>query len=205
MSRLSRWSRRKLSEETDVIQADEPELVESVQTSEQTTQEPDGEPPSAPLEPGSLDATLPDPDNLPAGSDFKAFMQAGVSDALRRRALRRMFSGGHYGIRDGLDDYDHDYRQLLKPLASEMAQRLRQWTRKLEESEPEPELETNDPVERAEFTTPEEPNIQESAQELMPSRDEDTVDAQRELETSAENDTSTSKGGYTKDGLARSR
>lgn len=206
MSRLSRWSRRKLSEETDVIQVDAPELAESVHTSEQTTQEPDSDSPSSlsePPEPGSLDATLPDPDSLPAGSDFKAFMQAGVSDALRRRALRRIFSGDHYGIRDGLDDYDHDYRQLLKPLASEMAQRLRQWTRKLEESEPEPELEpeleTIDPVERAELATPEEPNIQasaqESPQELTSSHDEDAVDARRALETSAESNTSTTKGG----------
>ncbi|MCE9662354.1 DUF3306 domain-containing protein [Halomonas sp. M5N1S17] len=199
MSRLSRWSHRKLSEEADVIQADEPELVESVQTSEQSMQGPGSDTPpspSVPPEPGSLDATLPDPDNLPAGSDFKAFMQAGVSDALRRRALRKMFSGGHYGIRDGLDDYDDDYRQLLKPLASEMAQRLRQWTRKLEESEPDPE--TTDPVERAELTTPDEPNIQastqESPRELTSSRDEDAVDARRALETSAESNTSTSKG-----------
>ncbi len=126
MSRLSRWSRRKLG-----IDAEEKVLAEPpAARNDQSDQAPEPEP-------GSLDATLPDPDSLPSGSDFKAFLQAGVSDALRRRALRRMFSSDHYGIRDGLDDYDDDYRQRLKPLTSELAQRLRQWTRRVEDGEPE--------------------------------------------------------------------
>ncbi|MFO8046691.1 MAG: DUF3306 domain-containing protein [Halomonas sp.] len=135
MSRLSRWSRRKLG-----VDADEEVLAKPpASRNDHVDQAPAPEP-----EPGSLDATLPDPDNLPSGSDFKAFLQAGVSDALRRRALRRMFSGDHYGIRDGLDDYDDDYRQQLKPLANELAQRLRQWTRPVEESEPEAEAGESD-------------------------------------------------------------
>jgi len=130
MSRLSRWSRRKLGVDVEEDVPAEPPAARN----DQVDQAPD---PASEPEPGSLDATLPDPDGLPAGSDFKAFLQAGVSDALRRRALRRMFSGDHYGIRDGLDDYDDDYRQRLKPLTSELAQRLRQWTRRVEETEPE--------------------------------------------------------------------
>ncbi|WP_290904466.1 DUF3306 domain-containing protein [Halomonas sp.] len=127
MSRLSRWSRRKLGDEL-VEEAPAEEAVAAREEAEQPT--------AAEPEPGSLDASLPDPDALPAGSDFTAFLQAGVSDGLRRRALRRMFSGDHYGIRDGLDDYDDDYRQRLKPLAAELAQRLRHWTRQLDEEEP---------------------------------------------------------------------
>ncbi|MBB3330433.1 hypothetical protein BDK63_001299 [Halomonas campaniensis] len=128
MSRLERWSRRKLGDE----------LEEEAPAEGAVAAREEAEPPAAAEpEPGSLDATLPDPEDLPAGSDFTAFLQAGVSDGLRRRALRRMFSGDHYGIRDGLDDYDDDYRQRLKPLAGELAQRLRQWTRRVEEEEPQ--------------------------------------------------------------------
>lgn len=132
MSRLSRWSRRKLGE-----QADDIERPESVSPAGETVPEAAGveTPTSPPPEPGSLDASLPDPDTLPAGSDFTAFLKQGVSDGLRRRALRRMFSGKHYGIRDGLDDYDDDYRARLKPLTSEVARRLRQWTRQPDETE----------------------------------------------------------------------
>ncbi|WP_254274694.1 DUF3306 domain-containing protein [Halomonas sp. 3H] len=128
MSRLDRWSRRKLGEELE-----EEAPAESPVAAREEAEQPAATEP----EPGSLDATLPDPEDLPAGSDFTAFLQSGVSDGLRRRALRRMFSGDHYGIRDGLDDYDDDYRQRLKPLASELAQRLRQWTRRVDEAESE--------------------------------------------------------------------
>lgn len=131
MSRLSRWSRRKLGDEFEGEAPAEGPVISEQGAEQAAATEP---------EPGSLDATLPDPEDLPAGSDFTAFLQAGVSDGLRRRALRRMFSGDHYGIRDGLDDYDDDYRQRLKPLAGELAQRLRQWTRQADEPESEADI-----------------------------------------------------------------
>ncbi|PXX95338.1 DUF3306 domain-containing protein [Halomonas sp. LBP4] len=180
MNRLSRWSRRKLGEQTEDVELPEPAA---------TTVEPAPESPGAdtrPPEPGSLDDSLPDPDTLPAGSDFTAFMQRGVSDGLRRRALRRMFSGERYGIRDGLDDYDDDYRERLKPLASELAQRLRQWTRQLDESELEPAV--ADPAGEAEIAEGEE------QREAMPAPDEDTVDARRVVAASAETGTPPAKG-----------
>lgn len=39
-----------------------------------------------------------------------------------------MFAADHYHHRDGLNDYDDDYRQL-KNLSQEVADRLREWTR----------------------------------------------------------------------------
>lgn len=135
MSRLSRWSQRKRADA--MANEREPgrrDPVESV--GEEAAMAPDGAPPTGTAEldasspePGSLDHTLPDPDTLPPGSDIKAFLAPGVSAGLRRRALRRLFAADHYGIRDGLDDYDEDYRRHLRPLAGELAQRLRQWAR----------------------------------------------------------------------------
>lgn len=140
MSRLERWSRRKRGDDnTGVAEASNVDPViddtrgaesgDSLDTLDHDSEadnvvQGSGEPPA----PGSLDATLPDPESLAPGSDIKAFLEPGVSSGLRRRALRRLFAGDKYGIRDGLDDYDHDYREMLKPLASELAQRMRKWT-----------------------------------------------------------------------------
>lgn len=136
MSRFERWSRRKLGEEVP----DEPDREPVARTSEHTQDESAGETsqdmavePEG-LAPGSLDHTLPDPDDLPAGSDFTAYLKEGVSGQLRRRALRRLWTSGNYGVRDGLDDYDENYREVLKPLARDVAEQLRRWTRPSEEA-----------------------------------------------------------------------
>lgn len=150
MSRLERWSRLKRnvpqeadtpsprSESVDEASTEQhaalrnsadPEhnASEALQTPEQATEQTP--------EPGSLDHTLPDPDTLAAGSDFSAFMLPGVSGALRRRALKRLWATGNYNVRDGLDDYDADYHKLLKPMASELASKLRRWTHEVEKVE----------------------------------------------------------------------
>jgi len=135
MSRFERWSRRKLGQQTnEPVEAPPQEALRQAQETEgaaadaSPTEAVESEP-----APGSLDATLPDPDSLPADADFSAYLVKGVSSQLRRRALRRLWSTGGYGVRDGLDDYDENYREVLKPLARDLADQLRRWTR------PEPE------------------------------------------------------------------
>ncbi|XGA80349.1 DUF3306 domain-containing protein [Halomonas sp. CH40] len=91
-------------------------------------------PEEVPPAPGSLDHTLPDPETLDAGSDFSAFMSPGVSSALRRKALRQLWSTGDYNIRDGLNDYDQDFKAQLKPMAADMADKVRQWSKKVEDA-----------------------------------------------------------------------
>ncbi len=137
MSRFERWSRLKRGEvpasseaplpprKAETQEGDAPDRVPLDLDHADRAAAPSGSP-----APGSLDHTLPDPDTLPAGSDIKAYLAAGVSSGLRKRALRRLFAADHYGIRDGLDDYDDDYREKLQPLASEVAERLRNWTRR---------------------------------------------------------------------------
>ncbi|WP_083007243.1 DUF3306 domain-containing protein [Halomonas sp. GT] len=148
MSRFERWSRKKRGVESDEADAAldnppngsaEPKSGLEADAISATSSDDDlldaeatvDDPP--PL-PGSLDHTLPDPDNLPAGSDFSGFMAPGVSAALRRRALKRLWATGNYNVRDGLDDYDADYRQQLKPMATELASKLRRWANKAEEA-----------------------------------------------------------------------
>lgn len=145
MSRLERWSRLKRNVETeeDVSTASQQDLAAVDDVAADADASPrheagptdaENEHPQAPPEPGSLDHTLPDPETLQAGSDFSAYMVPGVSGALRRQALKRLWATGNYNVRDGLDDYDADYNKLLKPMSSELAGKLRKWTHKVEEA-----------------------------------------------------------------------
>jgi hypothetical protein len=149
MSRLERWSRLKRNVETqeeasvasqqetatiNELPADPGAVVHDEAGQPEAESERPQAPPAPAPEPGSLDHTLPDPETLQAGSDFSAYMVPGVSGALRRQALKRLWATGNYNVRDGLDDYDADYHKLLKPMSSELAGKLRQWTHKVEEA-----------------------------------------------------------------------
>lgn len=102
---LNRWSRRKQSQGGN-DSAQTPELSPE-QTSEETA--PDGE--DAALDP----ATLPDIDSLDKESDFTVFMQDGVPEELRVRALRKLWTTDPVLANlDGLNDYDEDFGAILK-------------------------------------------------------------------------------------------
>ncbi|WP_227370636.1 DUF3306 domain-containing protein [Halomonas sp. M20] len=162
MSRFERWSRRKRGLETEErsdeqLPATPPSPTQSVQeqmheegpqegsfvSEEEQAQtnppEASHSPPNG--QPEHIDAELPDPDTLAPESDFSAFLQANVSPALKRRALRRMFMAENYNVRDGLDDYDHDFTKMRK-LSTETSAQLRSWMRKLTEETDEPMDET---------------------------------------------------------------
>lgn len=55
------------------------------------------------------DADMPPIESLNEKSDFSGFMSPGVSSQLRKLALRKLFAGAGFNIRDGLDDYDEDF------------------------------------------------------------------------------------------------
>lgn len=183
MSRFERWSRLKRGE----VPAQAPASSERPLTSRESedsdeeglgSDEWKSTVSSDEVPPGSLDHTLPDPDTLPAGSDIKAYLASGISSGLRKRALRRLFSATHYGIRDGLDDYDDDYRQTLQPLASEVADRLRNWTRQAED--------TDDDASQAHAVTRDVPPA--DASEAEEPVDEDSVTSSPEKSRTSGND-----------------
>ena len=101
---LSRWARRKAEvQESEAAQA----------TAAQETAERD-----LPEEPDDRDrpvteeeiAALPDPDSLEHGADFKPFLRPGIPQALRQRALRRIWRvNPAIGFLDGMNEYDLDY------------------------------------------------------------------------------------------------
>jgi hypothetical protein len=67
--------------------------------------------------PGAVDADtqavdLPDPEHLTYESDFSGFLKEGVSEEVRRMALRKLWrSNPVLANLDGLNDYDEDFRK----------------------------------------------------------------------------------------------
>lgn len=53
-------------------------------------------------------------ESLTADSDYADFLSPGVSEGLRKLALRKLFHGEAFNIRDGLDEYDDDFTQFEK-------------------------------------------------------------------------------------------
>jgi hypothetical protein len=109
---LERWSRRKaavrrgepLPEQVEET-APETEASEAAASCETAPAEPSTE---VPVEEAKLE--LPDIDSLDVGSDFKIFMRKEVPEALRKKALRKLWRVNPIINRhDGLDDYCGDY------------------------------------------------------------------------------------------------
>lgn len=97
----SRWSRRKRETQTGEPAA----ALDQVAGTE-------GAPAAdLPADPGDSEVpALPDPDTLNIEADFTVFLKDGVPEALRRRALRRLWRlNPVFANLDGLNDYDEDY------------------------------------------------------------------------------------------------
>lgn len=105
---LSRWARRKQhgrsrtsEKQTAAIDQDETSTAAKVDTTGAS---------EADAARQEMVDNLPDPDSLTEQDDFTQFLQEGVPDDLRNRALRRLWrSNPVYAVRDGLNDYDLDY------------------------------------------------------------------------------------------------
>lgn len=65
--------------------------------------------------PASEELDLPDVDSLDKDSDYTGFLREGVPEALRNRALRKLWlSDPVLANLDGLNDYDEDFTLLFK-------------------------------------------------------------------------------------------
>jgi len=108
---VSRWSRRKqqvAKEESDQDVNSTAEVAEEVVDPEQIKAEK--------LEALNklTDQDMPDVETLDENSDFSGFMSTSVTEGLRKMALKKLFMGASYNIRDGLDEYDGDYTKFEK-------------------------------------------------------------------------------------------
>lgn len=69
----------------------------------------------------SISPTLEDAARLTPDSDYSAFVAQGVDKAVRRVALKRLFSDPHFNLIDGLDIYMGDYNRTSPVSASMLA------------------------------------------------------------------------------------
>jgi hypothetical protein len=99
---LGRWSRLKAeAREREVSPASAPGAPGSAEPPEAVAEaSPDAPPPAV---------ELPDLETLDQDSDYSAFLTPGVDAALRKRALRKLFSSPKFNVFDGLDTYRDDF------------------------------------------------------------------------------------------------
>jgi len=69
---------------------------------------------------------LPAVDKLTPESDFSPFMHPKVEDALRRVALKKLFSDPHFNTPDPFEPYSRDWN-VADPISDEMREGLEQW------------------------------------------------------------------------------
>jgi hypothetical protein len=93
--------------------------------------------------------TLPPVDKLTPESDFSGFMHPKVEDALRRVALKKLFSDPHFNVPDPYEAYSGDWT-VGEPIPDEMlatlnqAQQLLFSDKKKEEKEEETQVAKDD-------------------------------------------------------------
>lgn len=99
---LERWSRKKARARAGMPEEEPADAAGAAPSTGAAGPEPDGgEAPAA--------VVLPDLDELDQDSDYSAFLAPGVDEALRRRALRKLFRSPKFNVLDGLDDYCEDF------------------------------------------------------------------------------------------------
>lgn len=89
---------------------------------------------------------LPPVDHLTPESDFTGFMHPKVEDALRRAALKKLFSDPHFNVPDPYEAYSGDWTGG-EPISEEMLKTLNQarthlFDDKAKEERPEEKTET---------------------------------------------------------------
>ena len=122
---VSRWSRRKHESRNAnsnagvVAEQERPEHKYGQKHALKPGQEPGQELSQEPADKNTAekiltDADMPDIESMTADSDYTGFLSPGVSEDLRKHALRKLFSSDMFNIRDGLDDYDDDFTSFAK-------------------------------------------------------------------------------------------
>jgi len=114
---LRRWSRRKAQERREPPPA--PADAEANGVTEPAAPE------NAPDVPVLTDADMPPIESLDKDSDYTPFLSPGVSEALRTRALRRLFHSGMFNERCPLDSEFYDFRGE-EPLGSVITHEMRE-------------------------------------------------------------------------------
>ncbi|PFG56120.1 uncharacterized protein DUF3306 [Vibrio sp. ES.051] len=141
---LSRWSKRKLEESsnlgdeeiTPVEEEKAPASVSETLTPSTTVSLDNSE-----FNEATQDTTtVVDIENeQPEEMSIASLLVSEASESIKKTALRKLFLSEEFNVRDGLDDYDDDYSNL-KSLSQEVAETLRDWVKEQTEEEPPEEI-----------------------------------------------------------------
>ena len=91
-----------------------------------------------PASAGDGESALPSLDSLDEQSDFSVFLSPGVTEEQCKSALRKLFHSQILAQRDGLDDYDDDYRSF-KPIGDTVTAHMRHQMERLASNSGDPD------------------------------------------------------------------
>ena len=167
---ISRWSRLKQADN-----ADPPDELQALEAPVDAEAVEDVDLPD--------DSDMPPVESLDEDSDYSAFMSPKVSEGLRTLALRKLFHGEMFNIRDGLDDYDDDFTSFTK-LGDIVTAEMRYQLERMKEAMGSDDMEQgeleDDPAEAA---------LQADAAEMMPA-DENLIKQDDQNDQDIEDDLS---------------
>ena len=137
---------------------------------ERAAESPRGPAQGKPVEKAPETAALPPVEKLTPESDFTSFMQPKVEDAMRRVALKKLFSDPHFNIPDAFEPFSGDWN-VAEPISPEMLATLNQAKVMLfDKRDEEPKNEEEKAEEKVEEKKPDEPGRQD-AQDLQLQQD----------------------------------
>ena len=110
----SRWSKRKAQQRSSQQAENQAELSTELNSSLQTAADTQACPVLNEEKVLLCDKDMPDLDSLDEDSDYSGFLSPGVSEELRKMALRKLFQGQGFNLCDGLDDYDEEFTSFEK-------------------------------------------------------------------------------------------
>jgi hypothetical protein len=125
------------------------------------------EPPKEPVQKESVEeapvpAALPPVEKLTPESDFSSFMRPKVEDAVRRVALKKLFSNPHFNIPDAFEPFSGDWN-VAESIPPEMLATLNQAKVMLfDKKEEEPKVDEVKGEEKAEQKNTDEPGRQDA-------------------------------------------
>jgi len=172
---LSRWSRRKALRQEELDH--ETVLDEQLETPE--TEGSDLVDSPAEVVKPLTDEDMPPIESMGEEDDYSGFLSPEVSEKLRKVALRKLFHGAAFNVRDGLCEYDEDYTSF-EPLGDIITADMRHQQEMLERkareaAEREQALAEGQALE-AEGAAPEEESDDAANDEgVSPSQDADRV------------------------------
>ncbi|MGF1720944.1 DUF3306 domain-containing protein [Vibrio kyushuensis] len=130
---ISRWSKRKLSEEEQESPLNSDGV--STQPTSLATEHAVDEADNVCVQSTELDVIEEPTDNIEpleaaalseSEPSISAMLLSDVDPLIKKAALRKLFMSEEFNQVDALNDYDHDYSSV-KSLTSEVAQSLREW------------------------------------------------------------------------------